>query len=117
VLRQQTDTRDQANPKNKEEKTMTTLQLRSNVESAPKPRRTLWQKLVGGIVLLIEAFAEARRLRQGIRELSKLDDRMLSDIGVARSGIEVAVRGRPVDESRAVRPTKPVSAPALRMAA
>jgi uncharacterized protein YjiS (DUF1127 family) len=117
VLRQQTDTRDQANPKNKEEKTMTTLQLRSNVESAPKPRRTLWRKLVDGIVLLIDAYAEARRMRLGMRELSQLDDRMLADIGVARSGIEAAVRGRAVDETWAVRPAKPVSAPALRMAA
>ena len=94
---------------------MTTVQLRSNVKSAPVPRPTLWRKLVNGIVLLAEAYAEARRLRQGIRELSQFDDRMLSDIGVARSGIEAAVRGRPVDETRAVRPTKAL--PALRMAA
>jgi uncharacterized protein YjiS (DUF1127 family) len=94
---------------------MTTLQLRSNVESAPAPRPALWRKLVNGIVLLIDAYAEARRMRLGMRELSQLDDRMLSDIGVARSGIETAVRGRPVDETRVVRPTKPM--PTLRMAA
>jgi uncharacterized protein YjiS (DUF1127 family) len=94
---------------------MTTLQLRSNVESVPKPRQTLWRKLANGVVLLIDAYVEARRMRRGIRELSQLDDRMLSDIGVARSGIETALRRHPVDETRAARPTKPM--PTLRMAA
>jgi hypothetical protein len=46
---------------------------------------------------MIEAFDEARRLRQGIRELQTLDDRMLADIGIVRSGIESAVRGHDPD--------------------
>jgi uncharacterized protein YjiS (DUF1127 family) len=42
------------------------------------------------------ALADERRMRNAIGELHQLDDRALADIGIARCGIEFAVRhGRP----------------------
>ncbi len=40
------------------------------------------------------AVARRWRLHHGIRQLERLDDRMLADIGVSRSEIHGAVRGR-----------------------
>jgi uncharacterized protein YjiS (DUF1127 family) len=57
----------------------------------PKPR-SLWRRLRNGVANLIAALVQAHRMRQGIRALQGLDDRMLADIGVPRSGIEAAVR-------------------------
>ena len=58
-------------------------------ESGP---RSIWSRLGNGIVIVFEAFVEAYRLHKGITALQQLDDRMLADIGVTRSGIESAVR-------------------------
>jgi Domain of unknown function (DUF1127) len=50
--------------------------------------------------LLLRRFAK-QRLRRAIRELQRLDDRTLSDIGISRSGIETAVRdGLPTHATR-----------------
>jgi uncharacterized protein YjiS (DUF1127 family) len=57
--------------------------------SEPPP---LWRRIGNGIMIVIHAFIEAYHLRKSIRALEKLDDRMLADIGVTRSGIEAAVR-------------------------
>jgi uncharacterized protein YjiS (DUF1127 family) len=72
----------------------------------PRPRFS-WRRLSDGIVMLIESFAEARRLRQAMRALHKLDDRMLADIGIGRGGIEAAVRdaNRKRIEAGSTRPT------------
>lgn len=59
-------------------------------QSPPPP--PVWRRLVNAIVIVLEAFVEAYHLRKSIRALQKLDDRMLADIGVPRSGIEAAVR-------------------------
>jgi uncharacterized protein YjiS (DUF1127 family) len=45
-----------------------------------------------------------RQRRVAVARLSALDDRMLKDIGLHRSGIEAAVRGRPVERYRAATP-------------
>jgi len=63
------------------------------VYQRPKPKpRSLWRRVGDGIVRMIEVLAEARRRRRAIRAMQRLDDRMLADIGVSRSGIEAAVR-------------------------
>jgi uncharacterized protein YjiS (DUF1127 family) len=41
-----------------------------------------------------------RQCRSAVAKLSALDDRMLKDIGLHRSGIEAAARGLPVGPSR-----------------
>ena len=41
---------------------------------------------------LAEKFARRRRFQRDIRELQRLDDRMLADIGMRRSEIERMVR-------------------------
>src|SRR5712672_3642742 len=79
-------------------------------------RRSYWRRFVDGILLLIDAFDEARRLRQSIRELQMLDDRTLADIGLVRSGIESAVRGPDPDlVPRSPQPT--TTKPTLALAA
>src|SRR3712207_4971683 len=42
---------------------------------------------------LAKRIAKAERVRRDMRRLSEMDDRMLRDIGLARSEIERAVRG------------------------
>jgi uncharacterized protein YjiS (DUF1127 family) len=81
-----------------------------------KPHRSPWQRVVGGIALVFEAFQDARRLRAAVRSLQALDDRTLADIGISRSGIEAAVRGDVTRENRAPEPAE-VAPPAMRMAA
>ena len=54
--------------------------------------RPIWRRFGDGIMIVIQSFVEAYHLRKGIRQLEQLDDRMLADIGVTRSGIEAAVR-------------------------
>jgi uncharacterized protein YjiS (DUF1127 family) len=40
----------------------------------------------------VEWLVTKRRIRRGMNELSALDDRMLADIGLSRSGIDYTVR-------------------------
>jgi len=56
------------------------------------PPPSVWRWLANAIVIVIDTFVEAHHLRKGIVALQQLDDRMLADIGVTRSGIEAAVR-------------------------
>jgi uncharacterized protein YjiS (DUF1127 family) len=44
------------------------------------------------ISAFLRAFAEWRKYRSAIRELSALDDRILSDIGLNRTAIREAAR-------------------------
>jgi uncharacterized protein YjiS (DUF1127 family) len=44
------------------------------------------------ISTLLRAFAEWRKYRAAVRELSALDDRILSDIGLTRTAIGEAAR-------------------------
>lgn len=46
------------------------------------------------LVNLGRVAAQRWRLRTGTRRLERLEDRMLADIGISRSGIHAAVRGR-----------------------
>ena len=61
------------------------------VYQRPEPP-PVWRRIGHGIMIVIHAFIDAYHLRKGIRELESLDDRMLADIGITRSGIEAAVR-------------------------
>ena len=45
------------------------------------------------LTTLAKRIAKAERVRHDMRRLSEMDDRMLRDIGLARSEIERAVRG------------------------
>ena len=69
------------------------------------PRRTYgrnalwyaWKFVQPSVQLLLRAMAESRR-RQAERELQRLDDRMLHDIGIRRETIKYVVRyGRDFD--------------------
>ncbi len=52
---------------------------------------TAW--LTEGLAALATGIVRAARLRRDMRRLSEMDDRMLRDIGLARSEIERAVYG------------------------
>jgi uncharacterized protein YjiS (DUF1127 family) len=59
--------------------------------------RRAWKFVQPGLQLLLRAMAESRR-RQAERELQRLDDRMLHDIGIRRETIKYVVRyGRDFD--------------------
>ena len=59
--------------------------------------RRAWQFIQPGVQLLLRGMAESRR-RQAERELHRLDDRMLQDIGIRRDTIKYVVRyGRDFD--------------------
>jgi uncharacterized protein YjiS (DUF1127 family) len=75
-------------------------------QSPPPP--PVWRRLVNAIVIVIESFVEAYRMRKGIVALQQLDDRMLADIGVTRSGIEAAVRHGERKAAPAPRPAEAV---------
>jgi uncharacterized protein YjiS (DUF1127 family) len=57
------------------------------------PRQSFWRRLTRLAGILIESIREARDMRANIRALHVLEDRVLADIGIARCGIEAAVRG------------------------
>jgi uncharacterized protein YjiS (DUF1127 family) len=44
---------------------------------------------------IVRAVAHEVRVRRDVRHLEEFSDRMLADIGMSRSGIDAAVRGRP----------------------
>jgi uncharacterized protein YjiS (DUF1127 family) len=92
-----------------------TIQFPAKLAAVPAPRRTIWQRVGSTIVLAIKTVWEAWCRRESIRALNELDDRMLADIGISRSGIEAAVRGDPTFASHAKRSKKPT--PELRKAA
>ena len=48
----------------------------------------------------LRAYVEWRTLRSAVRTLQGMDDRILADIGMARSDIQSVVYGRGVDQSR-----------------
>ena len=74
-------------------------QLFPSTTAVTSTHRRLWRSWLKTIVGdLIASIDEARRQRQAVRELHKLDDRTLADIGIVRSGIEAAVRGRDHDQ-------------------
>ena len=59
----------------------------------------LWNALSSTVSSLSAAYAERRRARRAIDELSDLSDRMLKDIGIERSDIPRIVHyGRGADE-------------------
>jgi uncharacterized protein YjiS (DUF1127 family) len=59
----------------------------------------LWNAFASSVSRLAKAYAEHRRARRAITELSDLSDRMLKDIGLARHDIvRVAHHGRGSDE-------------------
>ena len=43
---------------------------------------------------IVRAVAHEIRVRRDVRHLEEFSDRMLADIGISRSGIHAAVRGR-----------------------
>jgi uncharacterized protein YjiS (DUF1127 family) len=47
------------------------------------------------ITRVVRAVAQEVRIRRDVRHLEGFSDRMLSDIGISRSDIQSAVRGRP----------------------
>ena len=57
----------------------------------PGTSGTAWLK--ESLLGLAKRVARAERVRRDMRRLSEMDDRMLRDIGLARSEIESAVRG------------------------
>jgi uncharacterized protein YjiS (DUF1127 family) len=61
----------------------------------PCPWRAAWGRGMQALTRLIRAIAKERRERRTIRTLNALDDRMLADIGVARSEIDLVARGGP----------------------
>jgi uncharacterized protein YjiS (DUF1127 family) len=68
-------------------------------------QRPAWRRVADAIVVVFEAFLEARAMRLALRDLHGFDDRMLADLGISRSGIEAAVRdGGP--ERRRTQPAK-----------
>ena len=54
--------------------------------------RNSWSRIVAGARKCRAALAEHRRIRRASGELERLDDRMLSDIGVRRCEIGRVVR-------------------------
>jgi uncharacterized protein YjiS (DUF1127 family) len=57
----------------------------------PGTSGTAWLK--DSLLGLAKLVTRAARVRRDMRRLSEMDDRMLRDIGLARSEIERAVRG------------------------
>ena len=47
--------------------------------------------LAHGLTLIAKRFAASVRFRRDIQRLSAMDDRLLGDIGISRSGIDYAV--------------------------
>ena len=59
----------------------------------------LWDHFASTVSSVANAYAEHRRARRAVTELSDLSDRMLKDIGLARGDIpRVAHYGRGADE-------------------
>jgi uncharacterized protein YjiS (DUF1127 family) len=65
---------------------------RQDGAGAASATRSGWSRIVAGLRAYRAALAERRRWRRAREELERLDDRMLRDIGVGRSGIGYVVR-------------------------
>lgn len=64
----------------------------SSAHRAPYERRSAYAALTGRIAAFWRRQAGERAARRAARELSRLDDHLLRDIGLARSQIDYAVR-------------------------
>jgi uncharacterized protein YjiS (DUF1127 family) len=69
-------------------------QRRSSIRDAPSQRINARKKerLMTSIKTITEKLNAWRRYREAVRELSRLNDRELSDIGIRRGDIEFIVR-------------------------
>jgi uncharacterized protein YjiS (DUF1127 family) len=79
---------------------------RASVADAFRRDRQRLARLVRRLIL--EPYARSRRRNIAISRLAALDDRLLADIGLKRSEIELAVDGKLARDDRAVwRPVEP----------
>jgi len=61
----------------------------------PRPARTgraTWRLLARAVTRIVRKGVDAWQVRQSIRNLQSLNDRMLADVGISRSEIEPAAR-------------------------
>jgi uncharacterized protein YjiS (DUF1127 family) len=63
----------------------------ASLEPTKEPALSAWKALTRRPRTWFATFAEYRRTQRAIAELQGLDDRILKDIGLARSEIEYAV--------------------------
>lgn len=63
-----------------------------------RPGMTAW--VFTQLMRRIEARDEARQIRSAARALAKLDDHLLRDMGLARTGLEAQLRDRAEVERR-----------------
>jgi len=83
-------------------------------------RHAWWTRLAQALARFGHALAAERRRRLGIRQLQRLDDRLLADIGTTRGAIEWAARGEchevvngPCNRRNSMRPGAPAFSPSF----
>lgn len=59
-----------------------------------RPRHSPFARLIPALKAFVQAYARRQKLRRAAQEMSRLDNRMLKDIGLTRLEIEAAAWGR-----------------------